>query len=143
LIFCLKRFLLSFWTQDFRYSRRFRIEIVSMSCWSFETMTWKIFFFSKFFFTIVTIFIIFWEIFAIEFSAQVELWFLFWKQLFFDVSLIVFCVFDELLFAFVKTTYRFRHDKKKVFFLCFFYFCSWKKRYSRSTLIFWDLDSRF
>jgi hypothetical protein len=33
--------------------------------------------------------------------------------------------------------------KKKFFLFCSFYFCFWKKRCSRSTFIFWDLNSRF
>jgi hypothetical protein len=65
----------------------------------------KNFFLFKVLFTIVTIFIFFWKIFAIEFNLWVEFLFSFWRQLFFNVSLIVFCVFNELLFAFVKTLY--------------------------------------
>jgi hypothetical protein len=47
--------------------------------------------------------------------------------LLFDISSIVFCVFDESLSAFVRTTYRFWHDKKKVFFSLFFSFLFLKK----------------
>jgi hypothetical protein len=39
----------------------------------------KDFFFFKFFFTIATIFIFFWMIFAIEFNARAEFWFSFWR----------------------------------------------------------------
>jgi hypothetical protein len=142
-ISCLKRSLLNLWTRDLRYLRRFRVEIVSMSRQSLETMTWKIFFVSKFFSRLLR-FSFFSEKFS-QSSSTRELNFNFCSEdNYFSTS-------HRLFFAFLmncclhssERRTNFDTTKKKFFLFCSFHFCFWKKRFSRSTLIFWDLDSRF
>jgi hypothetical protein len=103
----------------------------------------KRFFFFKVLFTIATIFFLF-KKFCAFLTIEIFTLFsrlLFAKQLLFDFSSIVFKIFDELLFTFDKTNYRWLINWKKYFF--FFHFCSWKCSYSRSKLIFWNLNSRY
>jgi hypothetical protein len=99
---------------------------LSWSCFDVSSITrdddLKDFFRFKILFTIVTIFIFFWEIFAIKFNARVELWFLFWKQLFFDVSSIVFCVLMNCCLHSLKRRIDFDTTKKKFFFFVLFIF---------------------
>ncbi len=85
-------------------SSRNVLEIFSMS----RDDDLKAFFFFKILFTIATIFFFFKKFYAFL-TIEIFAFFLkllLAKQLFFDVSSIVFKIFDELLFAFDKTNYR-------------------------------------
>ncbi len=138
----LRRSLLSLWAQDLRCSRCFWVEVVSMSRRSLKTMTWKIFFVSKFFSRLLR-FSLSSERFSQSNSAlELSFDFCFEDNCFstshrlFSASLMNCCLHSS------ERRIDFDTTKRKSFLLCSFHFCSWKKRCSRSALTFWDLDSR-
>jgi hypothetical protein len=99
------------------FSSRSFFEIFSMS----RNDDLKDFFLFKILFTIATIFFFFKKFCAfltIEIFALISR-LLFAKQLLFDFSSTVFKIFDELLFAFDKTNYRWFVDWKKYVFFFF------------------------
>jgi hypothetical protein len=115
------------------FSSRSFFEIFSMS--RDDDLKKKFLF--KILFTIATIFFFikkFCAFLIIKIFVFFSKW-LFVKQLFFDVSLIVFRISDELLFAFDKTNCRLLIDWKKYVFFFFIY--------ARENVLVFDQDSFF
>ncbi len=113
-----------------------------MSRRSLETITWKIYFVSKFFLRLLRF-----SFFLRNFRNRVQRasW-----TLIFVLKTIIFRRFVDCFLRFWWIIVCIRQNdvsistRQKIFFLlfCSFHFCFWEKRCSRSTFIFWNLDSR-